>query len=156
MNKIPHSLIIIFLSVTLLNCSENKDKGNRKNHEMELCQELWQSYRANLFLGNPIEIGKNFEDDAIIVYPDIPEIIGKENILKTLNEMFPKTKILEFDFSIKECLVGDSSLFSYISVNEKYLIDSIEYSSNARISSFWKLNPEKVWKISIVHINYKN
>ncbi|MFN8254046.1 MAG: hypothetical protein U0W24_00035 [Bacteroidales bacterium] len=156
MNKITLSLIIIILSITFLSCSENTDKENSKNHEMELCQKLWQSYRADLFLGNPFEIGKNFEDDAIVVYPDMPEIIGKENILKALNDMFPKTKILKFDFKIQECLISDSSLFIYISADEKSMRYSIEYSSHVRISSFWKLNSEKVWKISLVHLNYNN
>jgi len=156
MKTTSHLSIFLFMLIIFWGCTNSNDRKKSMNTAFELSQKLWQDYRTDLKQGNPIEIGQNFSNDARIVYPNSPEIAGRESIDRTLNEMFPKIKILEFKFNIEDCFVCDSLLFNYITVNEKHMIDSIENTSIARISSLWKLNSDNVWQVSLFHVNYKN
>jgi len=142
--------------ICLAGCSEKSNKVKSSKGAYELSQSLWTDYQTDLKKGNPTEIGQNFADDAKIVYPDTPEIMGEENIHNTLSAMFPKFQIVEFDFVIEDCFQCDSLLFSYITVNEKYKMGSTDYESVARISSIWKLSFKNEWKIRLFHINYRN
>jgi len=156
MKTASHLVLFLFLLILCWGCTESNDHKKSKNTAFELSQNLWQSYRTDLKQGNPIEIGQNFSNDARIVYPNSPEIAGRESIDQALKAMFPKIKILEFKFNIRDCFVCDSLLFNYITVNEKYMIDGIENTSIARISSLWKLNSDNVWQVSLFHVNYNN
>lgn len=157
-NIINISLIVLLL-ITLINCSNKVNHNNTRdnNSDFQLCTDLWQSYADLLKIGNPDSIGKKFTDDAIIVYPDIPDIIGKENVQKLIKGTFPNIKLQEFDFNIKQFCVTDSTVFSFINVKEKYLnSENIEYNSDARISTLWKLEADNNWRISLFQVSYKS
>lgn len=156
MKTASNLLVLLFLLILCWGCTDSNDNKKSKKTAFELSQNLWQDYRTDLKQGNPIDIGQNFTNDARIVYPNSPEIAGRESIDQAIKAMFPRIKILEFKFIIEDCFVRDSLLFNYITVNEKYMIDGIENISFARISSLWKLNSENVWKVSLFHVNYKN
>lgn len=147
---------LIFLLIILVGCSDSNNTRESSKLAYELSQRLWTDYSTDLKKGNPIEIEQNFNKDARILYPNSPEINGIENIHRTISEMFPNITIVEFNFDIEECFMCDSLLFNYITVNEKYKVDSVEYKSMARISSLWKLNSDKEWKMKLFHVNYRN
>lgn len=157
-NSIINISLIVLLLITLINCSNKINHNNTRdnNSDFQLCNDLWQSYADLLKIGNPDSIMKKFTNDAIIVYPDIPDIIGKENVQKLLNRTFPNIKLQEFDFKIKQFCVTDSTVFSFINVKEKYLnSENIEYNSDARISTLWKLEADNNWRISLFQVSYK-
>lgn len=157
-NIINISLIVLLL-IILINCSNKVNHNNTRdnNSDFQLCTDLWQSYADLLKIGNPDSIGKKFTNDAIIIYPDIPDIIGKENVQKLINGTFPNIKLQEFDFNIKQFCVTDSTVFSFINVKEKYLnSENIEYNSDARISTLWKLEADNNWRISLFQVSYKS
>ena len=92
----------------------------------------------------------------MIVYPDIPDINGKENIQNLLNNTFPNIKMQGFDFSIEKFSVADSTVFCFIKLKEKYLnAENAVMNSDARISTLWKLGTDDNWRISLFQVNYK-
>jgi len=128
-----------------------------QNSDLQLCTNLWQSYADCLKNGNMDSISEKFTKDAIIIYPDIPDVNGKENIQNLIKQTFPNIKMQGFDFSVERFSVADSSVFSFIKVKEKYLnAENIEMNSNARISTLWKLGDDNEWRISLFQVCYKN
>ena len=150
-DKIPAIILAFFL---LIGCAKNIE--TTPNLGLELSNELWQSYSDLLKEGNPNSIASKFTKDASIVYPSIPDIVGKENILGQLKLTFPNISMQEFDYEIKNVCFGDSTLSNFISVKEKYLDASgTEYNSDARITTFWKLEADGEWRIDLFQVNYK-
>lgn len=153
------TFLIVLLLIAQISCSNKTKQSNvhSDNTDFQLCTELWQSYADLLKLGNPDSIGEKFTDDAIIVYSDMPDISGKENVQNLINGTFPSIKLQKFDFNIEQCLVTDSIVFSFISVKEKYTdSENLEYNSDARISTIWKLGYDDNWRISLFQISYKS
>lgn len=151
--------MIVLLLITQISCTNKVNQNNARdnNSDFQLCTDLWQSYADLLKIGNPDSIRKKFTDDAIIVYSDIPDIIGKENVQKLINGNFPNINLQKFDFNIKQFCVTDSTVFSFINVKEKYLnSENIEYNSDARISTLWKLEADNNWRISLFQVSYKS
>jgi ketosteroid isomerase-like protein len=156
-NKI-NQLLIVLLLISLFSCTNtvNQNPGRDSNSDLQLCTDLWQSYADVLKTGNPDSIGAKFTDDAMIVYPEIPDIKGKENIQNLLNNTFPNIKMQGFDFSIEKFSVADSTVFCFIKLKEKYLnAENAVMNSDARISTLWKLGTDDNWRISLFQVNYK-
>jgi len=145
---------IILASLLLIGCAEKRE--NNPDLGLDLSNELWLSYSDLLKEGNPESIANKFTRNASIIYPNIPDIVGKENILGQLRLLFPNISMQEFDFEIKNVCFGDSTLSNFISVKEKYLDASgDEYNSDARITTFWKLEADGEWRIDLFQVNYK-
>lgn len=156
--RLKNVFLIVLLLISIISCTNNVDSNSVRNYnsDLQLCTDLWNSYADLLKIGDPDSIGEKFTDDAIIVYSDIPDIMGKENIQNLIKGIFPNTKMQKFDFSIKQFCVTDSTVFIFINVKEKYLnSENIEYNSDARISTLWKLESDGEWKINLFQVNYK-
>jgi hypothetical protein len=110
--RISTSLLV---AITMLSCSTNTS-NSIMDSDMQICDNLWQSYVELLKNGNPTTIANKFTENAVIVYPNIPDIVGKKDITQQLSLTFPNIKMAEFDYEIRNYCVTDSCISNYIIV----------------------------------------
>jgi uncharacterized protein (TIGR02246 family) len=129
--------------------SEAADPGSDK----ELCRRLWEDHLGAVRARQPERIA--FAKDAVLIYPDMLELRGRDAIQAHLVKAFAGLKILEVGFKIERCEVVGARAYTFVTVDELVQEGAAAPARlHARCATVWEQQPDKSWQIAHFLVNY--
>ena len=118
-----------------------------------LCTRLWQDLLEALKNLQPEKMA--FAKDAVLIYPDMRELRGRDAIQAHLVKAFVGLKILEVGFKIERVEVVGTRAYTFVTVDERVQEGAAPPASrHARCATVWEQQPDKSWQISYFLVNY--
>jgi uncharacterized protein (TIGR02246 family) len=118
-----------------------------------LCTRLWQDLLEALKNLQPEKMA--FAKDAVLIYPDMRELRGRDAIQAHLVKAFVGLKILEVGFKIERVEVVGARAYTFVTVDERVQEGAAAPASrHARCATVWEQQPDKSWQISYFLVNY--
>lgn len=130
--------------------SEEADAGPGK----ELCRSLWEGYLEAIKAQQPERIP--FAKDAVVIYPDMLALSGRDAIEAHLGKLLSGLKTIEVGFKIDRCEVVGPRAYAFVTVDE--LIQegaTAPARRHARCAAVWEQQPDKSWRIAHFLVNYR-
>jgi uncharacterized protein (TIGR02246 family) len=120
---------------------------------MELCRRLWEDYLEAVRALQPEKIA--FAKDAVLIYPDMLELRGRDAIRAHLVKVFAGLKILEVGFKIERFEVVGARAYTFVTVDQLVQEGGAPPTRlRARCATVWEQQPDKSWQIAHFLVNY--
>ena len=114
---------------------------------------LWQDHLEAVKSGRPEKIA--FSRDAVLIYPDKPELRGREAIHAHLVKLLEGRKVLEMGFKIERFEVAGGRAYTFVVVDELIQEGAAPPARLlSRCATVWEQQPDKSWRISYFLVNY--
>ena len=121
----------------------------------ELCTRLWTNYVETVKPLQPDKCASCFTKDAVLIYPDMPELRSRDSIQAFFVKAFPGTKVLDLTFTLTHCDVVGSKAYTFVTMNE------VEQEGTqppvhalARCGVVWERQPDNSWQVSHFLVSY--
>jgi uncharacterized protein (TIGR02246 family) len=122
--------------------------------EQGLCRRLWEGHLEAVRSLQPEKVA--FTKDAVLVYPDRPELRGREAIQSHLVKVFAELKVLEQGFKIDRCEVVGEHAYTFATVEQLAQEGTAPPARrHARCAVLWEQQPDKSWQIAHFLVNYR-
>lgn len=118
-----------------------------------LCRRLWEGHLEAVTARQPEKVA--FTTDAVLVYPDMLELRGRDAIQAHLAKAFAGVKILETGFKIDRCEVVGGRAYTFVTVDELTQEGAAQARHHARCAAVWEEQPDKSWQIAHLLVNYR-
>lgn len=129
--------------------SEAADAGPDK----DLCRRLWEGHLEAVKALQPEKIA--FAKDAVLIYPDMPVLRGRDAIQAHLVKAFAGSKVLEVGFKIERCDVVGARAYTFVTVDELIQEGAAPPARrHERCAAAWEEQPDKSWQIAHFLVNY--
>lgn len=130
--------------------SEAADVGS----DRDLCRRLWEGHLEAVKSLQPEKVA--FAKDAVLIYPDMPELRGRDAIQAHLAKALAGLKILEVGFKIERCEVVGGRAYTFVTVDEVVQEGAAPPARrHARCATVWEEQPDKSWQIAHFLVNYR-
>jgi uncharacterized protein (TIGR02246 family) len=121
--------------------------------DRELCTRLWEDYLEAVMSLQPEKIA--FAKDAVLVYPEMPELRGRDAIQAHLVKAFSGLKILKLGFKMERFEVVGARAYTFVTVDELIQEGAAPPARrHARCTTVWEQQPDKSWQIAHFLVNY--
>jgi ketosteroid isomerase-like protein len=122
--------------------------------DRELCRRLWEDHLEAVTSRQPEKIP--FAHDAVLVYPDLPELRGREAIQAHLVRVFAGLKVLKAGFKIERSEVVGARAYTFVVVDELIQEGAAPPARRlARCAAVWEQQPDKSWQLAHLLVNYR-
>ena len=119
-----------------------------------LCMRVWTDYMEALKASDLVKIGDFFAKDAVLIYPDMPELRGREAIRSHFVK-FKGLKVLDATFILHHCGVAGDQLYTFITIDEAYVAgQQPQVKTQGRVGAVWSRQPDNTWQISHFLLNH--
>jgi ketosteroid isomerase-like protein len=96
-----------------------------------------------------------FTKDAVLTYPDVPPLRGREAIQAHLAKVFAGMKFINAGFKIDRCEVVGARAYTFVIVDEQVQEGTAPATRrHARSAVVWEQQPDKTWQIAHFLVNY--
>ena len=130
--------------------SEAADAGP----DRELCRHLWEGHLEAVKAGQLDKLA--FTADAVLIYPDMLELRGRDAIRAHLVKALAGLKILEAGFKVDRCEVVGGRAYTFVTVDERTQEGAAPPARrHARYAAAWEQQPDKSWQMAHVLVNYR-
>jgi uncharacterized protein (TIGR02246 family) len=121
--------------------------------DMALCRRLWEDHLEAVTASQPQMMA--FATDAVLTYPDMPPLRGREAIQAHLVKMFAGLKVAKAGFKIERCEVVGARAYTFVTVDETVQEGAAPpLRRHARYAAAWEQQPDKNWQIAHLLVNY--
>jgi ketosteroid isomerase-like protein len=157
MPKKPMLFCALLLLIGCIGCQQNNKALMDHATAQELCTRLWTDYVETVKTLEPDKCAGWFTKDAVLIYPDMPELKGRDSIRAFFIKGFPGMKVLEMTFTLIHFDVVNSKAYTFVTINEleqegaKPPVHAL-----ARCGVVWEQQADSSWKISYFLVNYMN
>lgn len=153
--------LMVFCALLLLigniGCQQNKKTLMDQAKAQELCTRLWTDYMETVKTLEPDKCAAWFTKDAVLIYPDMPELKGRDNIRAFFVKAFPGVKVLEMTFTLIHFDVVGSKTYTFVTINELEQEGAKPpVRALARCGVVWERQADNGWQISYFLVNYRN
>jgi len=154
-----YSIVILVASLIIcfIGCQQKSEAPMDQAAAKELCARLWTEYVETVKTLDPNKCDVWFTKDAVLIYPDMPELKGRDNIRAFFVKGFPGMKVLEMTFTLIHFDVVGSKAYTFVTINEleqegaKPPVHAL-----ARCGVVWERQADRSWQISHFLVNYLN
>jgi ketosteroid isomerase-like protein len=129
--------------------SEAADAGS----DRELCRRLWEGHLEAVKAQQPEKLA--FAKDAVLFYPDLIALRGREAIQAHFVKTFAGQKVLEVGFKMERFEVVGGRAYTFVTADE--LIQEAgapPVRRHARYATVWEQQPDQSWQIAHLLVNY--
>ena len=121
----------------------------------ELCTRLWSGYLDTIKGLQGDKIAAWFTKDAVLIYPDMPELRSRDSIQPYLVKGFASIKKIEFTFTLSHFEVVGSKAYTFATLDELVTSDGQPPARKfGRCGVVWQQQADNTWQISHFLINY--
>ena len=121
----------------------------------ELCTRLWRDYLETVKGSQPVKIASWFTKDAVLIFPDMPALSGRDAIQAHLLKALEGTKISELAFTLDRFEVVGRRAFTFVSLDQLVQQGSGPPTrSQARCGVVWQRQADNTWQISYFLANH--
>ena len=118
-----------------------------------LCTRMWEDHLEAVMAGHPERIG--FTKDAVVLYPDMAPLRGRDAIQAHLVKVFGGLKVVKAGFKIDRCEVVGTRVYTFAVVDETTQEGAAPPARRlARYGTVWEQQPDKSWQIAHSLVNY--
>ena len=97
-----------------------------------------------------------FAKDAVLIYPNMLELRGRDAIQAHLAKAFAGLKILDVGFKIERVEVVGARAYTFVTVDEQIQEGAAPPARrHARCAIVWEQQPDKSWQIAYSLVNYR-
>jgi uncharacterized protein (TIGR02246 family) len=122
--------------------------------DRDLCRRLWEGHLEAVRAAQPE--GMAFAKEAVLVYPDMLELRGREAIHAHLAKAFAARKTLEAGFRIDSCEVVGARTYTFVTVDELAQEGTAPAARrHARYATVWEQQADQSWLIARSLVNYR-
>jgi uncharacterized protein (TIGR02246 family) len=144
--------VLVAMLLTLSPVGQQSEAADTAS-DRALCTRLWQDLLEALKNLQPEKMA--FAKDAVLIYPDMRELRGRDAIQAHLVKAFVGLKILEVGFKIERVEVVGTRAYTFVTVDERVQEGAAAPASrHARCATVWEQQPDKSWQISYFLVNY--
>jgi uncharacterized protein (TIGR02246 family) len=120
----------------------------------DLSNRLWTEYVATLKKADAIKIAAWFTKDAVLLYPNEPELRGREAIEAHVVQAFQGVTFVGLTYGLDHvALVGDEA-FTFVTFEETYQQGTgPQVRQQARCGVVWRRQPDNTWQIPYFLVN---
>jgi ketosteroid isomerase-like protein len=155
MPKKPMVFCVGLLLISCIGCQQKGEALMDPVEAKELCTRLLTDYVETVKTLQPDKCASWFTKDAVLVYPDMPELKGRDSIQAVFAKGMPTMKVLEMTFNLIHCDVVGSKAYTFFTINELEQEDGQQpVRALARLGGVWQRQPDKSWQISHCLVNY--
>jgi ketosteroid isomerase-like protein len=121
--------------------------------DQTLCNRLWEDPLEAVKAGQPARIA--FTRDAVLVYPNLAEIRGRDAIHAHLAKVIAGQRILDVGYKMERCEVVGTRAYTFVIVDEQIQEGAAPPARrHARSATVWEQQPDKSWQIAYSLVNY--
>lgn len=118
-----------------------------------LCNGLWEDHLEAVKAGQPAKIA--FTHDAVLIYPDLAAIRGRDAIRAHLAKVIAGQRILDVGYKMERCEVVGARAYTFVIVDEQIQEGAAPPARrHARSATVWEQQPDKSWQIAYSLVNY--
>jgi ketosteroid isomerase-like protein len=154
----PFYLAAIFMASLLvlsISCRQNGEAAMNAVAAKELCTRLLTDYIETVKTLQPDKCAGWFTKDAVLIYPDMPELRGRDSLQELFAKGMPAMKVLEMTFTLIHWDVVGSKAYTFVTINELEQEGSQPpVRALARCGIVWQRQPDRSWQISHFLVNY--
>jgi len=146
--------LALLVAGLLMWCPTGSEAGDSVA-DKALCTRIWGEYLEAVRGLQPEKVAAWFTKDAVLIYPDIVELSGREAIRAHFVKVFPDVKIFELTFRLDRFEVVGSHAYTFATVNELVQEGSAPQARlHARCAVAWQQQPDMSWQIAYFIVNY--
>jgi ketosteroid isomerase-like protein len=140
-----------------IGCQQKGEAPMDQAAAKELCTRLLTEYVESIKTLDPNKCDVWFTKDAVLIYPDMPELKGRDIIRAFFVKGFPGMKVLEMTFTLIHFDVVGSKAYTFVTIDEleqegaKPPVHAL-----ARCGVVWERQTDNSWQISHFLVNYLN
>jgi len=150
-------MLIASLFVCCIGCQQKSETPMDQAAAKELCTRLWTDYIGTVKTLEPNKVAAWFAKDAVLIYPDMPELKGHGNIRAFFVKGFPGMKVLEMTFTLIHFDVVGSKAYTFATIDElEQEGDKPPVHALGRCGVVWERQADNSWQISYFLVNYLN
>jgi ketosteroid isomerase-like protein len=154
----PKKLMVfcaVLLLISCIGCQQKSEALMDPVAAKELCTRLLTDYVETVKTLQPEKCAGWFTKDAVLIYPDMPELRGRDSIQALFTKGFPGMRVLEMTFTLIHCDIVGSKAYMFFTINELEQEDGQQpVRALARLGGVWQRQPDKSWQISHALVNY--
>jgi ketosteroid isomerase-like protein len=143
-------LTLSVLSPVCLRSGEAADAGSDNG----LCRRLWEDHLEAVKDSRPELVA--FTKDAVLVYPDLAELRGREAIQAHLVKALAGQKVLDVGFKLERCEVVAGRAYTFGIVADQVQEGAAPpVKRHTRFATVWEQQPDRNWQIAHMLVNYR-
>ncbi len=154
----PVFLCVSFIASLLIFSIGCQQKGEAPMDPIaakELCTRLLTDYIETVKTLQPDKCAGWFTKDAVLIYPDMLELRGRDSLQELFAKGMPSMKVLEMTFTLIHCDVVGSKAYTFVTINElEQEGDQPPVHALARCGIVWQRQPDQSWQILHFLVNY--
>jgi uncharacterized protein (TIGR02246 family) len=156
-SRYAEALLGIGATVVLLTCPFVQAESGAVDPKTarDLSNRLWTEYVATLKKADPIKIAAWFTKDAVLLYPNEPELRGRDAIQAHVVKAFEGLKFVELTYALDHVAVVGDEAFTFVTLEETYQQGTApQVRQQARCGVVWQRQPDNSWQIPYFLVNY--
>jgi ketosteroid isomerase-like protein len=147
-----HGVLVAVLLIWSPVCQQSSEAADAGS-DNDLCRRLWEGHLEAVKALQPEKT--SFANDAVLIYPDMPELRGRDAIQAHLVKVFAGLKVLDVGFKIGRCEVVGARAYTFVTVDEEIQQGAAPPARrHARCAAAWEQQPDKSWQIAYFLVNY--
>lgn len=148
-------VFVASLLIPCLACQRTSEGRMTPAAAKELCTRLWTDYIENVKTLAPDKVAAWFTKDAVLIYPDMQELRGRDNLQAFFSKGFPGTKVLEMTFKLVHFDVIGPKAYTFVTIDELEQAGAKPpVHALARCGVIWERQADNSWQISHFLVNY--
>ncbi len=149
------AVFMLSLLVFGIGCQQKGEVAMNAVAAKELCTRLLTDYIETVKTLQPDKCAGWFTKDAVLIYPDMPELMGRDSLQELFTKGMPAMKVLEMTFTLIHCDVVGSKAYTFVTINELEQEGSQPpVRALARCGIVWQRQADNSWQILHFLVNY--
>jgi ketosteroid isomerase-like protein len=141
------------LLLILSSLGQRSSQAGDATTDQGLCARMWEDHLEAVMAGQPQRIG--VAKDAVVLYPDMAPLRGREAIQAHLVKVFGGLKVVKAGFKVDRCEVVGPRVYTFAVVDETTQEGAAPPARRlARYATVWEQQPDKSWQIAHSLVNY--